>query len=110
MAITITRGPTPFKPVDLRTSDPRRISDELKRLTDALVAIPWLAGNLLTGVPLSGTTSNVSHGLGRAYVGWWLIDLQASAIVYRDTTSTADVTLYLPLKASASCTCALWVY
>lgn len=61
-------------------------------------------------ITIGTSTTLVSHGLGRAYQGWHLADLQGDARVWRDTTSTADETIYLPLRASTSVTVKLWVF
>lgn len=69
-----------------------------------------LDGLIMTDVSLTTSVANLVHGLGRKYQGWHLIDIQGDARVWRDTTSTADTTKYLPLKASASVTVSLWVF
>lgn len=74
-----------------------------------------LSGNLLEKIDgdpivIDTTTTLVPHGLGRRIVGWHLVDIQGDARVWRDTTSTANDELFLPLKASASVTIKLWVF
>lgn len=64
-------------------------------------------------VTLSSTaTTNVSHGLGRPYTGFLVIDHTTSAIIFRDATvTTVDPKQYIPLKASAgSPTVTLWIF
>jgi hypothetical protein len=58
----------------------------------------WVQAEEVGPVLLSTTTTNVQHGLGRQYIGWAVADIDNSAIVFRDATSTADNKLYLPLK------------
>lgn len=61
-------------------------------------------------ITIGTSTTNVPHGLGRQFQGWHLLDLQGDARVWRDTTSTADGTRFLPLKASTSVKVSLWVF
>jgi hypothetical protein len=56
------------------------------------------------------STTLVPHGLGRKFQGWHLLDLQSDARVWRDATSTADLTKFLPLRASTSVVVRLWVF
>lgn len=67
-------------------------------------------GRLVTGVALTTTTALVKHGLGKKFTGWLVVDSTANAVVYRDTTSTADNKVHIPLKASATTTVSLWVF
>jgi hypothetical protein len=69
-----------------------------------------LAGHLLTDVTIGTSSTSIPHGLARRYQGWHLVDIQGDARVWRDTASTADNTLFIPLKASASVTVSLWVF
>lgn len=73
--------------------------------------MPHIDAELLEDVDLAnGTTTLVEHKLGRAYRGWRVSDTTAAATIYRDTTSTADTTRYLPLVASAATTVSLEVF
>jgi len=58
----------------------------------------------------AATTVLVKHGLGRKVRGWKIVDIDAAATVYRDTSSSADLTVYLPLVASANCNVKLEVF
>lgn len=59
---------------------------------------------------ISTSTTLVPHGLARKYQGWHLLDIQDDARVWRDSTSTADNTKFLPLRASANVVVRLWVF
>ncbi len=76
-----------------------------------LTAFPLNDGALLESVALvTGSTNLVPHGLGRKFRTWMLLDLQASATVYRDTTSTADLAIYLPILTTANVTLDIAVF
>lgn len=64
-------------------------------------------GNLLEGVALSTTDTEVHHGLGRKPRGWVVVDQDADARVWRSVASTSST---LTLQASASVTINLWVF
>lgn len=67
-------------------------------------------GVILKDVLLGTSTTDVSHGLRRAYEGWQIIDVRGDVRVWRDATATSDNTKFLPLKASAAVTVSLWVF
>lgn len=72
---------------------------------------PQLSSELLDPVALtSGTTKLVQHKLGRAVRGFKVVDINAAAHVFRDSSSTADLTKYLPVQANANCTVTLEVF
>ena len=48
--------------------------------------------------------------LGRKYKGYFVADLTADVRVYRDTASTQDASVILPLKASGAATAKVWVF
>lgn len=56
------------------------------------------------------STTLIPHGLGRKIQGWQVVDTLADARIWRDSTSTADLDRFLPLRASASVTIKLWVF
>lgn len=69
-----------------------------------------LSGILLDEVTIATSETLVPHLLGRAFQGWQIIDLQGDARVWRVATSTANTSLFLPLRASASVVVKLWVF
>lgn len=69
-----------------------------------------LDGNFLESITIGTSTTLVPHALARSYLGWSIADLQGDARVWRDTTSTADTTKFIPLKASSSVIVNLWVF
>lgn len=95
-----------------------RIQDSTKNYLSQLNRFT-LSGNFLEkiGPPdnlqeitIGTSTTLVPHGLGRKFVGWHLLDLQGDSRVWRDPSSTADLSLYLPLKASSAVKVKLWVF
>lgn len=62
------------------------------------IASSTLAGTT-AAIALGGTTVNVEHGHGRAWVGWRIVDRDAAAPIFRDAASTAASDKHLSLKA-----------
>jgi len=81
------------------------LSKYFKQLNPAI-----LDGIFTQEVTISTSTTLVPHGLARKFQGWHLLDIQGDARVWRDTTSTADNTKFLPLRASTSVVVRLWVF
>lgn len=69
-----------------------------------------LQGIVVKNVVINATTTDIQHGLGRAYQGWHLLDIQGDARVWRDPASVSDSSKFLPLRASATVTVSLWVF
>jgi len=70
--------------------------------------VPFLSGNLLTGVSLSTTPSEVAHGLGRPVVGYWIIRSDAHTTVFDTLSITPNSTI--KLTGSATSTVSIWIY
>lgn len=101
-------------------------SEELNRVQDsfipslnAVLGTPIFDGRLVDaledGSPLLLGTSfiNVAHKLGRSYRGWFLVDNNASATVWVDSTlpdPNPDRSKFIRLRASAAATVKLWVF
>jgi hypothetical protein len=58
----------------------------------------------------AGVTNLVAHNLGTTFRTWSVLDAQGAAMVYRDTASAADLSLYVPLLTSATIVCDIMVY
>lgn len=63
--------------------------------------------NLLTGIKLINGTTVVNHLLSRQMQGWWIVDIDAAATVYRSAPFNAQT---LTLISSAACTVNLGVF
>jgi hypothetical protein len=66
-----------------------------------------LNGVQIDGVVLaSGTPKSIPHGLGAVPTGWFLVDNNANAVVYRTAWTNQTITL----EPSANATVSIWVY
>lgn len=83
------------------------ISDVLREFTGR----PENDSALLEEISLTnGVINLVPHKLNRRIRGWKVVDSTVQATIWRDTTSTADLTYYLPLQTSAAVTVSLEVF
>jgi hypothetical protein len=84
-----------------------RLQDALFPVTDASI----IDGKLLTDLDLaSGTTSIISHGLGRDIIGWIVVGKNAAQHVYDVQSSNDDPDKFLYLTAGGTVTVDLWVF
>lgn len=87
-----------------------RLQQRVNASLSRILGVAFLDGVLLTNIQLSGSApTNVSHGLGRAIVGWWLVDNQAASRVYRAPQGSLPISI-LPLQADAATTVSVWVF
>jgi hypothetical protein len=106
-----------LKRFELSTNELNKLQENVANFTDQLNDV-FLNGRILLntdgsvieGITVQTTTTNIPHGLGRAYQGWVVIDVQGNARVWRDATAAVDSTKFLPLVASSSVTIKLWVF
>lgn len=100
----------PYQPLKQQDENLARMQQRVKSAFDRVTPMVILDGVLVQNVSLSSAAATlVKHGLGRAAVGWIVVDIQGAATVYRVRQGTipADV---LPLQASSNVVCSLWVF
>ncbi len=72
-----------------------------------VLASPLLAGNLLQEVSLISGATVINHKLGRRLTGWFIVDINAAASIYRSAAKN-DKTLTLTSNAVAIAD--IWVF
>lgn len=73
-----------------------------------ILALPVLAGNQINSIVLTATTPKaINHLLQRMPQGWFVVDKNASAVIWRSSPWT---TTTLTLESSANVTINIWVY
>lgn len=73
-----------------------------------ILALPLLAGNQINGIVLvSGVAKSINHLLQRMPQGWFVVDKNANANIWR---TVAWTTTTITLEANANVTINLWVY
>jgi hypothetical protein len=73
-----------------------------------LLALPLVNGQQLDGIILvANKPQNINHSLGQLPKGWYIVDINAAATVYR-TQPFNDKTI--TLESSANATISIWIY
>lgn len=73
-----------------------------------VLALPILAGNQINSIVLvANKPQAINHLLQRMPQGWFVVDQNANAVIWRSTTWT---TTMITLEASANVTIDLYVY
>jgi len=90
-------------------TDLKRLQDATVRALDPVVRVPTLDGVLLGPIALTTTLAPVNHGLGRAFLGWQVVRINASATVWEDFAATQQ-TASISMRASVACSIYLWVF
>lgn len=98
-----------FKKVDFKDKNMTKFQENITEYFAQFNNV-LLSGRIVSGIQIETSTTNVNHLLGRKFNGWHLLDIQGDARVWRDTTTSADLTKFLPLKASSIVTVSLWVF
>ncbi len=73
---------------------------------DPIIANPLVQGQMISASLINGVTT-VNHRLGRKMQGWYLVDINAAAMIYRSQPLN-NLTLTLTSNAAAQVT--LWVF
>lgn len=76
---------------------------------DPMLSNPLNEISILKNVSLMTGDNTINHLLGRVMQGWFLIDLQGIATIYRPSTSPFNK-LTLTLTSSADVTCSIGVF
>jgi hypothetical protein len=69
---------------------------------------PLLQGQLISNLSLSSSNSQTfNHGLGRNMKGWFIVDINSEANIWRTAPFNAST---LTLTANAETTFSIWVF
>lgn len=97
-------------PVEM-SDDLHRVQDNIETVVKQFTDKKHLDSVRIEGITLTAfTTYEIPHTLGRAYLGWYIVDSDAGALFFRDTTSTADATKFLPIQSSQNVTIDIVVF
>ena len=96
-----------------------KLQENISLKFDQFDALPFARGEyVLTTVngkqtniiPLTTTSTDFSHGLGREPEGFFVTYQDANAVIWWDRTGTEDRSLFIKLDASASVNAKIWVF
>lgn len=89
-------------------SDTSLLQNRWKAIIDPVLVLPMLNGVAINGISLTASTPlAIPTTLNRMQQGWFIIDNNANANVWR-TAAFNDLTL--TLEASANTTISIWVF
>ena len=77
-------------------------------LVNNITKNPFLDGVLIQNVDLSATQKAVPHKLNRAYVGFFITNINANANVW--VSASDDKAAFIKLTASGTCIVDIWVF
>lgn len=100
-----------FKKIEIDDEVLSRMQDNVDAAIAQLSVTEVLQGRLVKSISLlSASTVKISHKLGRAPIGWFIVRQRANAVVWdlQDTNSNPNLTLNL--NCSADCTIDIWVF
>jgi len=85
--------------------------DNTQNLMREVATNPLMRGVLLEGVEVTGGVSTqITHGLGRPFIGWVVCDATVVSNYPKNTTATADKKTSLSLYVTTTDTLTLWVF
>lgn len=76
------------------------ILSKWKSILDPVIASP-MAGVSILDVTLINGTNVINHRLGKKMAGWFLVDIQGAAVIYRNAPFN-ELTLSLSCNAAVS--------
>lgn len=96
----------PLKTLQIRDDVLSRFQDNVRDAFSQVTRLPLLDGNLIEGISLvSGSDNRVAHKLGRVPRLWFVVDLDANAVVWRADWDNKLLTL----NCDSNCNVSLWV-
>lgn len=97
-----------FRKPQQDTQPTQALANAVKDFTLQLEKNPLLDGLLLKDLSIGTTDTDIVHGLGRPYVGWFVVRRTSAADIYEGTqTNTSQ---YLTLIASSAATVSIYVF
>jgi hypothetical protein len=87
-----------------------RIQDNVKLVLDQLGQVSIVNGQLLTGIQLTASGSQVPHRLGHKHTGWIVTYIDANATIYENKPNNGLPDSSILLYSSAPCIVNLWVF
>lgn len=106
MALSDIRTATPIAREVLEGRPLQQMQEVALRSTAALNAMPLQPGVMVTFAFGGAATIAMSHGLGRPPRGWFVVDRDSAATVYRSAWDRWQLTLV----GSAACNAVVWVF
>jgi hypothetical protein len=101
---------TPKQPNAPHGQDFILLQDKLDRTLSGITDSTVVDGILIENIALTTSTTDVQHMLGKQYRGYIIVYQDAAETIYVDSSSTANKSLYISLKASGNVNISLWMF
>ena len=85
------------------------VQEGIRSNIDILQQIPLLDGVYKTGVDLVSGDNDISHGLGRAYQGMILTNIDTARDLYVNATNTQKDKILI-LNSDGTATVSIWIF
>ncbi len=89
-----------------------QLQQNISQTMNPILSTGLVSGTVLKNIGLLTGDNNISHGLGRNIIGWFVIGQSGSAALYDNFTGKNNVNTskLFVLTASADCTVSLYVF
>lgn len=98
-----------FKKLFTNNYELQKIQDNVSEIFADISLQPILKGNFIDAI-ITTSDTNIEHKLGRAYLGYLVVDKNANAVVYTSTAANNSPTRQIILKASGTVTVKLYIF
>jgi hypothetical protein len=98
-----------YKQIFTANYELQKIQSNVSESMDSITMFSLLTGNFID-VTVKTTDTYIEHGLGRKYNGWLVCDKDASAIIFRSSTSNPRPESQLILKSSAQTVARIYIF
>jgi len=83
-----------------------KIQANTRAATQAARSNPINSGTILSGVSLNSGDTEIPHKLGQKLQGWFIVDVNAAATIYKKSSNDKTITL----NSTVACTVSLFVF
>lgn len=83
-----------------------KVQEAVETAINPIIKLPILDGVILQDLVITTSAQKFPHYLGRQPQGWWPVDKQNAAHIFRTDWTTTTITL----EASATVTGSIWIY
>lgn len=98
-----------FQKIYTQDGDLTTVQENVEGVIAPLFLVPFLDGNLLENISVSGTAAEFNHKLERAWRGFFVVKSSADVRVF-SPAQTSDPKVKIPLQASGAGTVSVWVF
>ena len=91
------------------TQPTQALASAMKDFTRQLEQNPLMDGRILSDIAVGTASTNIVHGLGREFVGWFVVR-NASTATVREAATQTKASQFLTLVGSAPTTVSIYIF